>query len=204
MRVIVGIIVLFGLLLSSIGPSGVGEAGPQADTALYLPVIFRGWPPTPTPPITPTHVPSPTATLSPTAIPATTLLPTGQVINFKGWQHDTRMLAIVTGSERRSSLTDYWGSTYYASGIFLVGFVNIANVGLQSDSVGRYTSFRVKDSANRLFDLASLNANMAAMDSYNRKGLYDDVQPGMTIPMVFVFDVLPYSYSPQLQSLAPW
>jgi hypothetical protein len=88
-------------------------------------------------------------------------------------------------------------------GVFLVGVVDVYNTGLESEGVGMY-SLRVRDSAGRAFDEAPLDAQLAAVYTYGLPGVYDAIQPGMTRRMVFAFDVLPESVTPQLEGRVPW
>jgi len=106
----------------------------------------------------------------------------------------------VTGSDDCGVLYDR-GEAVEPEGIYAVALVNVTNHGLRSDEVGRHNSLWVQDDAGRLFDLARLDVHQAAEDTYGRKSLYYAIQPGFTVPMVFVFDVLPESRGLHLVSV---
>ncbi|MBI2863788.1 MAG: hypothetical protein HYX94_04420 [Chloroflexi bacterium] len=209
-----GVVLLFFSTIISLSLNGpVGESAEKQDwtplatstataslvSRLYLPIVLKA-----EPTATPTAVPTATPTATSTPTPATNLLPVGQTVNFKGWRRGIRLQGTVNSSERTSVLTDSWGTVWRANGIFLVGLMNLYNSGLESDDASLYSSFRVVDSVGRHFDLALLEIQLAAQYRYSRIGVYDTIQPGFTLPAVFVFDVLPESDSLQLESLSPW
>lgn len=165
-----------------------------ADFSLYLPVVVRaGSTPTPTPTIMPT----------PTEAPADPIQ-VGSSIHFQGWATDVSFSGVVVDSEFQQVLTPDYGSPVTPQGKFLVVVMDITNNGLQSDSVGIYSSFYAKDSDERQFDLAELTVQWAAEDQYDLDGVYTDIQPGFTARMVFAFDVIPSSQIFTLVSLSPW
>ena len=69
-----------------------------------------------------------------------------------------------------------------------------------SQAAARFTHFsqlplpseaRQQDGNGRVFDLASLDVHQATEDTYGRRSLCYPIEPGLTSPMVFVFNVLP-------------
>ena len=101
-------------------------------------------------------------------------------------------------------LVDDYRGPVYPGGIFVVALMSVTNHGLESDEVGRHSSFKVEDSVGRKFDIAELEVLWAAEDEYDRESVYEPIQPGFTKPLVFVFDVLPESAGLHLVSLSPW
>jgi hypothetical protein len=97
-----------------------------------------------------------------------------------------------------------YSTPYYPQGTFVVVLMDVTNHGLRSDEVGQHNSFKVQDNVGRVFDLASLKVHQAAEYTYQRESLYYPVQPGFTLPMVFVFDVLPQSEGLRLVAVEPW
>jgi hypothetical protein len=128
----------------------------------------------------------------------------GDSVRFQGAWDDVPLEGVVTFSEYRTVLVDDYSGPVYPDGIFVVALMDVTNHGLVSDDVGRYGSFKVKDSTGRQFDIAELEVLWAAEDEYDRESLYEPIQPGFTKPLVFVFDVLPESQELHLVSLAPW
>jgi hypothetical protein len=110
-------------------------------------------------------------------------------VQFAGAGMAQPMQARVTASEYRRVLNGENNDPVYPAGIFVVVLVDVTNNGTRSDYVGG-RSLRVQDSAGRQFDMAELEAQWAAQDEFNREGVYDDIQPGFTRPLVFAFDVL--------------
>lgn len=100
-------------------------------------------------------------------------------------------------------LRDY-STLYYPQDTFVVVLIDVTNHGLRSDKVGQHNSFKVEDSAGRVFDLASLNVHQAAEYTYQRESLYYAIQPGFTVPLAFVFDVLPQLEELRLVAVEPW
>lgn len=82
--------------------------------------------------------------------------------------------------------------------------IDVTSHGLRSDEVEQHNSFKAQDSAGRVFDLASPNVHQAAEYTYQRESLYYPIQPGFTMPLVFVFDVLPQSEELHLLAVEPW
>ena len=162
---------------------------------VYLPLV-RG-------PIPTSETPGPGITPTTPAAPSDPVL-AGSVIHILGWEKEVRLSGVVVRSEFQQTLAPDYGSPVTAQGKFLVVVLDVTNQGLQSDSVGSYSSFRAKDAAGREFDLAGLTVQMAAKDQYNLGGIYTTVQPGFTTQMVFVFDVLPAAQTFTLVSLSPW
>ena len=146
---------------------------------IFLPLVLREWPPPPPP------------------------IPEGDTVRFKGTWYDMPFEGIVINSETRTVLYDH-DTPYYPQGIFVVVLMDVTNYGLRSDEVGQHNSFKAQDSAGRVFDLASLNVHQAAETTYQRESLYYPIQPGFTVPMVFVFDVLTQSEDLRLVAVEPW
>lgn len=67
-------------------------------------------------------------------------------------------------------LRDY-STPYCPQGTFVVVLMDVTNHGLRSDEVGQHNSFKVQDSAGRIFDLAGLNVHQAAEYTYQRESL---------------------------------
>ncbi|NPV07575.1 MAG: hypothetical protein HPY83_06370 [Anaerolineae bacterium] len=166
------------------------EGGPPQ---VYLPLAMKnseGGPPlNPDPSIPPTSC---------------SLLPSSQVVRFKGALRSMPMEARLTGCAQASELVDYWGRVYHAGGVYVLVFMEVTNRGTESDDVGGLTSFRIADSQGRLFDMADVMVQLAAEYTYNLEGTYDRIQPGFTSHMVFVFDIHPSSASLSLVSSSPW
>ncbi|MBN2391099.1 MAG: hypothetical protein JXR84_10255 [Anaerolineae bacterium] len=146
---------------------------------IYLPLVLRGWP-LPPPPIL-----------------------VGTTVRFKGAWYDMPLEGVVTCSENCAVLYNY-STLYYPQGTFVVVLMDVTNHGLRSDEVGQHNSFKAQDNVGRVFDLASLNVHQAAEYTYQRESLYYPIQPGFTISLVFVFDVLPQSEDLQLVAVEPW
>ena len=75
-----------------------------------------------------------------------------------------------------------------AKGKFLVVFVTIKNLGLESDYVSGY-DFVIQDSTTRQFDMAELEVQWAAEDQYGLTGVYKDIQASFSENQVYVFDI---------------
>ena len=126
-------------------------------------------------------------------------------MRFHGWENDSRLEGTVVGSERRPSLVDSWGKSFSPVGVYLLASVAVRNAGDEADSVSILTkSFRLQDSAGRSYDLAELGTQMAAQDSLGYPGVQDDIAPGATVRMAFVFDVPLDAVGVALVSKAPW
>jgi hypothetical protein len=170
----------------------------------YLPLILNKQESTPTP--TPTTTP-PVVIATPTVTPTVDGMPVpaSDNVKFRDWLDDEILLeGVVTFSEYQTVLTPDYGDPVTPQGIFVVILMDVTNHGLESGSVGMFSSFRLQDSQNRKFDMADLEAQWAAQDMYDRDGVYEDIQPGFTVPRVFVFDVLPSSTGLHLVSDSPW
>lgn len=141
---------------------------------VYMPIIAKEW----AIPFTPTPTPLPTATPDPWTYFLT------------GYQ-DTKMKGIVTGSVRRTSMTDYWGTVVYPRGVFIVLFMDVINCDMESAYVSGINTFWMRDGLGPFFDMAGLSVQWAAEDEYDRIGVYEDLQPQFTYEMVFAFDVPP-------------
>jgi hypothetical protein len=152
---------------------------PPPSVRIYLPLVLRGWPLPPPP------------------------LPVGTTVRFKGAWYDMPLEGVVTCSENCAILYNY-NTPYYPQGTFVVVLMDVTNHGLRSDEVGQHNSFKAQDSAGRVFDLASLDVHQAAEYTYQRESLYYAIQPGFTVPLVFVFDVLPQSEGLRLVAVKPW
>ncbi len=151
---------------------------PALPVKIYLPLVLRSWP------------------LSPP-------LPVGTTVRFKGAWYDMPLEGVVTCSENCAVLYNY-STPYYPQGTFVVVLMDVTNHGLRSDEVGQHNSFKAQDSLGRMFDLTSLNVHQAAEYTYQRESLYYPIQPGFTVPLVFVFDVSPQSEGLQLVAVEPW
>jgi hypothetical protein len=76
-----------------------------------------------------------------------------------------------------------------ATGKFVVVFMDPENRGLRSEKVYE-GHLKLRDQKGRFFDLAGHNVvQNAARQYFQRWSTFDSIQPGMTKPMVFVFDV---------------
>ena len=164
---------------------------------VYLPVVVRAG----STPI-PTSTPEPTPTDTPAPVPDP--IPEGSGIHFMGWENNVPMSGVVVNSEFQQSLIPNNGSPVMPLGKFLVVVMDVTNNGLESDSAGRYSAFAVKDSEDHQFDMAELTIQWAAEDQYDLDGVYTDIQPGFTVRLVFVFDVLQNSQEFTLVSLSLW
>ena len=168
---------------------------------------------TPPPPPTSTNTPTPTPTPTPNYIylplvlriwpPPLPPIPAGTTVRFKSAWYDIPFEGVVTSSEVCTILYDH-DTPYYPQGTFAVVLMDVTNHGLRSDEVGQHNSFKAQDSVGRIFDLASLNVHQAAEYTYQRESLYYPIQPGFTVPLVFVFDVLPQSEGLRLVAVEGW
>lgn len=151
---------------------------PALPIKIYLPLVLRSWP------------------LSPP-------LPVGTTVRFKGAWYEMPLEGVVTCSENCAVLYNY-STPYYPQGTFVVVLMDVTNHGLRSDEVGQHNSFKAQDSTGRVYDLASLNIHQAAEYTYQCESLYYAIQPGFTVPLVFVFDVSPQSEGLRLVAVEPW
>jgi hypothetical protein len=217
-RLILSGVILFVCLF------GVYRVGATVARKIFLPIVYPGggynyggYPPPGPPypvdatatPITPD--PSPTPELHPGSLNLPFILNNftsdriiNQVIHFRGAFGNIPFEGRVTSIARVTSLTPAYGPSVYPQGVFVAVLMDVTNTGQESDEIGRYNSFKIADTENRKFDLASIDAHLAAEDQYERGSVYTTVQPGFTIPLVFVFDVLPASQGFQLVSLSAW
>lgn len=140
----------------------------------------------------------------PTTTVSTEPLPVGQVLRFRGLFRGIPMEARIIRSESCDSLMDPFEGVVRPVGVFVVAFLDVYNAGYESDKVGESDSFRVRDSVGRAFDLAPLMAQHGAREKYRLPTVFDTIQPGFTVRMVFVFDVLRQHSGLQLDSLSPW
>jgi hypothetical protein len=141
----------------------------------YLPIVYNASPPTATPTTSP-----PTATPTPTITP-NPILPIGATVDFDIFR------GTITGADRVDHLEGDSG-TIYPIRVFVIAIVDVENLGFKSDSVSRY-DLKLRDSIGRLFDMASLDAQWAAEDQYNKTGVYTDIQPNFIENQVYAFDV---------------
>lgn len=162
-------------------------------SSTYLPIVMGGY-------VAPTVEP----TAEPTTPAPTDPIPVGETIHFKGWEHSTPLSGTVVASEFKTSLQPNYGNPVVPAGVFVVVTMDVTNTGLESDAVGIYSAFRVQDDAGRKFDMAGMSAQTAAQNQYKLPGAYGTLQPGFTLRMVFVFDVLPASAGMHLLSGSPW
>lgn len=183
---------------------GVGNPNLVTVTPGYPPVIDPY-----APPPTATPIPTPTPVVEPVRLPII-INPSpyssiiNQVIHFRGAFADVPFEGVVTAVTKATVLAPDYGDPIYPQGVFLVVFMDVTNHGLESDDVGYYSSFRIADSTNRKFDLAILDAQIAAEDQFGFSSVYTTIQPGFTTASVFVFDVLPTSEGFKLVSLSTW
>jgi len=179
------IINIFGLVVLAMGLTRfIGVlAVPNTfipDHSVYLPIVIKQGPTSPT--LTPINTPSPTPTLTPT--PTATpipILPIGAMVDFDIFR------GTITGADRVDHLEGDSGSIYPIQ-VFVVAIVDVENMGFASDYVSRY-DLKLRDSIGRLFDLAELEGQFAAEHQYNRTGVYTDIQPGFIENQVYAFDV---------------
>jgi hypothetical protein len=97
----------------------------------------------------------------------------------------------ITDVIKTSTLEGDYG-TINAKGIFLVTLVTVKNTGTVSEYISRY-DFIIQDNLTRQFDMASLEAQWAAEDQYERTGVYKTIQPSFSETQVYVFDISPSS-----------
>lgn len=166
-KVLIGVFIVVLLALAVVASLA------DEEWLVYLPVVHKGitdLAPTATP------VPSPTPTPDPW-------------ISFLTGYDDNRMKGLVTGSARRTSLTDYRGDIVYPMGVYIVLFMDVVNWEMESAYVTRINTFWMRDGTGPFYDMAPLDAQWAAEYEYDRVGVYEDLQPSFTYQMVFVFDV---------------
>ena len=169
--------------------------------------VVESYPPTWTPAAPrPTSTPAPvesTSTRKPTSQHPPQLV-VGTTLRFLEFWHDVPMEGVVTHFERRESLyCTRWDRTVYPQGVWFVVLMDVTNHGQVSGCVGNQ-SLKVKDSDGREFDMAELDAMWAAETEYGRGNALEDIQPGFTAELSFVFDVLPTSEGLHLISVDPW
>jgi len=80
------------------------------------------------------------------------------------------------------------GNPVRAKGKFVVAFLQIENLGNESDYL---RGPKLKDNRGRLFDTGDYCSNVAASKQFNRSSYQTTVQPGLTADVVIVFDVAP-------------
>lgn len=97
----------------------------------------------------------------------------------------------------------FLGSPVVPNGRFVVLFMHVKNPGTMALEVSAIYSFVLADNQNRQYDLASTEAQIAAEDQYHLGGTYDDIQPGLTRDLVFVFDVATNAQGFRLVPIAP-
>lgn len=130
------------------------------------------------------------STSTPTSTPTT---PAGYSINLPPFYTDPdQFQATVSSIQNMQSIP---GSGFYETvsappgADYAVVSMSVRNFGATADSVGTF-SFRLKDSPGHVFTIDfddDLNANSTAQAYYGKQGLYDTIQPGLTLLMVFVF-----------------
>lgn len=167
------------LIISNIG----GVKGNVGDFSIYLPLILKS-----------------EATIEPTPEPTPEpLLAVGSTVYFDIFS------GLITGAEKVDYLID--DTEYiYPGQVFLIVYVDVANLDFVSDYVSRY-DLRIQDSLGRLFDMAVLEVQLAAEDQYGLSGVYQDIQPSFVEKQVYVFDIaldsvglelVPGNYSPPI------
>ena len=109
----------------------------------------------------------------------------GEPDTFRGTVEEIRMMDSIPKTGYHEGVTAPAGST------FAVVLMKVENIGTDPAYVGSY-SFRLRDSLGRHFTLSydepdSLEVQWAAQDYFQRVGVSDDIQPGITLDMVFVF-----------------
>ncbi|MDP2949074.1 MAG: hypothetical protein Q8P22_06010 [Chloroflexota bacterium] len=134
----------------------------------------------------PVVTPTPTPTATPSGEYSFTFASSySEPDTFRGTVEEIRMMDSIP------KMGYHEGVTAPAGSIFAVVLMRVENIGTEPDDVGSY-SFRLRDSLGRHFTLSydepdSLNVQWAAEDYFQRIGVYDDIQPGITRDMVFGF-----------------
>jgi len=176
---------------------GFSPAAPQASDLLTVNFMDAVWlcvagppPPTPTPPpVAPTATPVPPQPPTATPLPAwySFTFPSfyTEPDTFRGAVEEIRMMSSIPKTGYHEGVTAPPGST------FALVLMTVQNVGTEPAYVGSY-SFRLRDSLGRHFTLSydqpdSLEVQWAAQDYFQRSGVYDEIQPGLTGSMVFAF-----------------
>ncbi|MBN2002843.1 MAG: hypothetical protein JXA21_05760 [Anaerolineae bacterium] len=140
----------------------------------------------------------------PTSTPIPSALPVGEHVRFLGSEKSSHLEGIVTASESRTVLYNADDEAFYPYGVFVIALMDITNNGLESDLITLSDSFKLQDEVGRKFDMAEADIQQAAKDTFDRPGAPFRIQPGFTVPMVFVFDVLPEATELHLVAVNPW
>lgn len=182
---------------------------PVPDTYEGYAIIMADRPITGTVLPTETYAPSPFIYLplviqQPSPPPPPAPLVVGETVRFAGAWNEVPLEGKVIFSEYRDVLIDDYDGPVYPDGVFVVAVMDVTNHGLESDEVGRYNSFKLRDSVGRQFDIAELDVLFAAQDEYDYDSVYTAIQPSLTKRLVFAFDVFPGSEDLYLISLSPW
>lgn len=142
-------------------------------------------------------IPTPT----PTPIPP---LAAGDTVRFLGAEKTLRLEGVVTASEKRTVLFTDAGQAVYPYGVFVIALMDMTNYGLESDLITLTDSIKLQDGAGHKFDMAEAAIQQAAADTFDRPSAPFRIQPGFTVPMVFVFDALPGATGLHLVAVQPW
>lgn len=197
-----GLIALF----PSSTPVVLGQTAPGE--RVLLPAVQRAAA-TPTATRTPTATATATSTRTPTAtstaVPPAPLA-AGSSVHIKGFG-GKRIQVYATSAVWATELKD-GSTTVKPFGRFVVVLFDVVNLDLTTDWIG--SGLRLVDPASgRAFDTADLSAQWAAQATYPpRLNIYSDLQPGITYPMVIVWDVAApapgQTIVHTLLSLRPW
>jgi hypothetical protein len=115
----------------------------------------------------------------------------GQTLDFPGTFGKGSLHGAVTKVEETQTIPGgQFTEAANAKGKFVVVFMTVSNPGNAPSEVGS-SSFQLKDNRGRVFNMADLNAQFAARDHYQAEIIYKEIQPGLSEPSVFVFDVAP-------------
>jgi outer membrane protein assembly factor BamB len=160
---------LWLLLLSILLLAGCASAQAAGTQRVYLPSLGR----------------EPTATPRPPAL-------VGQVLRGLG-AIQGRLRGVVTGFEITPVVSAPSG-TLTADGTFLVVFLDVTNEGPEPDFISdSLVGLFAEDASRRRFDLFPGPQQWVAREAYRRVPELELVEPGATVPMLFVFDVQPDS-----------
>jgi hypothetical protein len=134
---------------------------------------------------TPISPPPPTATTAPAGYSFTFPSFYSEPDTFRGTVEEIRMMDSIPKTGYHEGVTAPAGST------FALVLMTVQNIGNEPAYVSSF-SFRLRDSIGRHFTLSydqpdMLEVQWAAQDYFQRIGVYDDIQPGITKKMVFGF-----------------
>jgi hypothetical protein len=131
-------------------------------------------------------VEGPTGPPPPTAVPAAII---GQTLTFTGFLGKGQFQGkVVDVKETQTLIGGPVFGTQTAKGKFVVVFMDVTNIGTDPGEVGS-NSFQLRDSKGRNFSLADTDPELAGARQYARSPVYTTIQPSITEPSLFVFDV---------------